>query len=87
MAQTRLSFHSFETGVCDARIHQGVSQSQSNNEEERRCVAWTLGWVGGGDKANKVNQTEENATNGGVMAAVMLNKYCRNLYDMTRVIL
>lgn len=48
MAQTRLSFHSFETGVCDARIHQGVSQSQSNNEEERRCVAWTLGWGGGG---------------------------------------
>lgn len=48
MAQTRLRFHSIETGVCGARIHQGVSQSQSNNEEERRCVAWSLEGLGGG---------------------------------------
>lgn len=80
MAQTRLRFHSIETGVCGARIHQGVSQSQSNNEEERRCAAWSLeGGLGDGDKANKVNRMKKHMRHG--TSHVHTHKYCKNVYD------
>lgn len=78
MAQTRLRFHSIETGVCGARIHQGVSQSQSNNEEERRCAAWSLeGGLGDGDKANKVNRMKKHTRHGTSHAQQVLWKCLR----------
>lgn len=75
---------------CDARIHQGVLQSQGNNEEERRCVVadW---WERGENKENKIDGREKNISHYWqlwiTVNEVMRNKsvmwksfYCLDLY-------
>lgn len=43
---------------CDARIHQGVSQGQGNNEEERCAQAvWCERWE---NKENKIEGRNKN---------------------------